>query len=319
MNDIYELLNITSDYVENVRANQKDFYLSYKKNKRKGFRWIDVPSVELRAVQRNILDHVFSLCPVFNKILKSNYAGHPENTRVYITGFVKNGGPVINALLHKNSAKLLTIDLHDFFGSIKANYPLFLLKLATYFAEKLNKKYYMFKTPVTVEQLKTILYTFCFFYGQLPQGAPTSPFLANWFFLPCDYKLAQFSNKLGLTYSRYADDITVSSQNPEFDFEEYKFLMFNIIKTCFNGTLSVNLSKTRILAGNFKIVTGISIKNGALMATREYRRNLRAAIHNHNKNPTPQSWVEVKAKLAWVTQINRVMAARLERTLVQVN
>src|SRR5262245_405896 len=46
--------------------------------------------------------------------------------------------------------------------------------------------------------------------GYLPQGAPTSTLLDNLVFVPIDRYFQKFSQRLGLTYTRYVDDITLS-------------------------------------------------------------------------------------------------------------
>ncbi|HDV5613922.1 TPA: RNA-directed DNA polymerase, partial [Vibrio cholerae] len=60
----------------------------------------------------------------------------------------------------------------------------------------------------------TVLAQLCTHNGRLPQGASTSPVLSNLASTSLDKKLVQIAKKFHLTYTRYADDLTFSSNKP---------------------------------------------------------------------------------------------------------
>jgi hypothetical protein len=92
----------------------------------------------------------------------------------------------------------------------------------------------------------------CTWKNNLPQGAPTSTHLANLVFLETDLKLIEFCKCNGLTYTRYIDDLTFSSQIC------FKHLTSKIIDIILNGSFKVNQRKT-IYSGN-QTITGIIVR-----------------------------------------------------------
>ena len=62
-------------------------------------------------------------------------------------------------------------------------------------------------------EVSYILSLLCTYEGYLPQGAPTSPYLSNLILRDFDKKIQQICSSLNYTYTRYADDITISSNN----------------------------------------------------------------------------------------------------------
>jgi hypothetical protein len=114
------------------------------------------------------------------------------------------------------------------------------------------------------------------FDGRLPQGAPTSPILANLICRRLDSRLFKWARNNGCTYTRYADDLTFSTNKNSFPRRER-----DIIKSIVRDEgFGINLQKERLMASyERQIVTGI-IVNEKLNVPREYRRGLRALLRN---------------------------------------
>ncbi|WP_354624700.1 TIR domain-containing protein [Psychromonas sp. MME2] len=140
----------------------------------------------------------------------------------------------------------------------------------------------------------TVLAQLCTHNGRLPQGASTSPVLSNLASTTLDKKLVQIAKKYHLTYTRYADDITFSSNKPfphsivekeELENGEYKhkvgiFLERSIKSSGFN----INHSKTRLQhKSQRQEVTGLVVNEGVNI-NRKFIRKTRAMIHDWRKD-----------------------------------
>ncbi len=158
-------------------------YHSFTVPKRDGTeRTIDAPSDELKDVQRKILSW-----------LERNY-GFSE----HVTGFRRGKGLWDNAKPHSGKKVVVNVDVENFFPSVTEN------KVATAFSEM--------GIPETAipELVRLTTYRGC-----LPQGAPTSPFIANSVFSPVDDAVVKLLRKYDgkVRYTRYADDLTFSSND----------------------------------------------------------------------------------------------------------
>jgi hypothetical protein len=122
-----------------------------------------------------------------------------------------------------------------------------------------------------VAQLLTELTTF---KNQLPQGAPTSPRIANQILTPMIIRIAGVCKLHGLSLSAFGDDIYVSGSNRAA--KVYRLLR-RIIE---DEGYTLNPQKTQISkSGERKVVTGISV-NDKINSTKDYYRKVRALIHN---------------------------------------
>ena len=113
----------------------------------------------------------------------------------------------------------------------------------------------------------------CTVYGGLPQGAPTSPLLANMVFRKVDYRLKNFAKSRKLSYTRYADDLTFSGM---FQKEQVIGVVSGILRD--NG-FTVQCRKTHVMQKNERQkVTGV-IVNEKVRAPKELRKKLRQAAY----------------------------------------
>ncbi len=174
-----------------------------------------------------------------------------------------------NAKAHLKSPYLLNMDLKDFFPSISTPRIVQLLQSPPFSYNR---------------ELAAIIALLCTYEKKLPTGAPTSPVLANFAFRETDSILIDFSKTHNLTYTRYADDLTFSSESPIT--EETIKKIEEIIHS--NGFV-VNAEKTRLQTRyDRQTVTGI-IVNEKLNINRRYIRNIRAILYDLSTNGIDKS------------------------------
>nr|WP_250953794.1 reverse transcriptase domain-containing protein [Escherichia coli] len=186
MNNLHDMSKATRISVETLRLliYTADFryriYTVEKKGPEKRMRTIYQPSRELKALQgwvlRNILD----------KLSSSPFS----------IGFEKHQSILNNATPHIGANFILNIDLEDFFPSLTA-----------------NKVFGVFHSLGYNRLISSVLTKICCYKNLLPQGAPSSPKLANLICSKLDYRIQGYAGSRGLIYTRYADDLTLSAQS----------------------------------------------------------------------------------------------------------
>jgi hypothetical protein len=111
--------------------------------------------------------------------------------------------------------------------------------------------------------------------GHLPQGAPTSGLLANLICFEFDEAMFKFANSRGYVYTRYADDILISSRG-EFARGAVKDIISMVSKTARNQQLVINKSKTRLYQPGVPIrYLGLINDERGLRLPRSFREQLR--------------------------------------------
>ena len=183
-----------------------------------------------------------------------------------------------NAQIHRNKKYVLNIDLSDFFGSIHYGRISNFFKADKYF--KLNDKV-----------AKTIAQLACFRDKNnktfLPQGSPLSPIIASLIGNLLDARLVKISKEYKLTYSRYADDLTFSSNKPihedlvRWNSENSIWEAGNRLRRVIEDSgFKINDKKTRLFSAKQRqTVTGI-IVNKALNISEYYQKHNRAMLYS---------------------------------------
>jgi RNA-directed DNA polymerase len=236
-------------------AKQVKYFLSHKdtsaytkftvRKKNGGLREINAPTKQMKPIQRWILD----------KIL------HKLKVGDCVQGFIPKRSIVTNASIHVNQTLILGIDLKDFFPSIN-----------------FKTVFRIFKSAGYTKTMSYLLADLCTLHWILPQGAPTSPMLANLATAELDYKITEYCKKRNFQYSRYADDITISGSHR---LPLFKKRIVKIIEKC---GFFINEEKTRISSnGSQQKVTGIVVNN-KISIGRKKKKKLRAIVHNILKN-----------------------------------
>lgn len=116
--------------------------------------------------------------------------------------------------------------------------------------------------------------------GHLPQGAPTSPMLANLVAFDLDEEMTRLAKSEGLRYTRYADDITLSFIGEGFSREKASAVIGQCHTLMTARSLWPNRTKTRVIPpGVRKIVLGLLVDGERPALTREFRSRMRQHLY----------------------------------------
>ena len=238
------LLGVEVNRLEEILNNVSGHYQEFWMRKRSGgYRMIPAPDKDLQAIQSTI----------YSRILSSVTIVHPA-----AVGFRCGRSVVDNAAPHLGKRYVLKMDIHDFFGSIRS-----------------PRVRQTFKKIGYPENVSKVLGALCCLHRHLPQGAPTSPALSNIVGYEMDRKLAALAAEYGLTYTRYADDLTFSGD--VFPKEQIIPQVKRIIR---DEKFEPNHKKTHFMnQSSRKIITGVSVASGVKLTIpkskkREIRKNV---------------------------------------------
>ncbi len=222
-----------------------------------------------------------------------------------VQGFVKKRGAISNATHHANKNYILNVDLKEYFKVIS------------------NKRIYgLFRKIGFSHSVAEMLCFLCMIRDQLPQGAPTSPILANMTTLRMDRELMEFAKTHHLKYTRYADDITFSSyvsprnlfrgEVPKYGKIHPSYLsekFCNIISS--NGFL-INDDKTWYAGPSSKHeVTGLVV-NQFVNVKRTYVRNIRAVLFKIEKDGMSSANAEFQSKYKTKSTLENSTRGKIE-------
>jgi len=266
-----------------------------------GLRLLEIPKARLKRMQRRILDE-----------LLSHAAIHPA-----ATGFVRGRSCLDHARTHVGARWVVTSDLRDWFGSIPR------ARIAAQFRRSGTSKHVADAlarlctacTPSAIVDLAAVPDRAHLRVPHLPQGAPTSPALANLVASRLDRRLAGYARHAGLNYSRYADDIALSPQ-PGVETPPQRALEA-LQRIARSEGFRVNPRKIRIKRhGSRMTVCGIVINERLNLARDAYDR-LRAAVHRlaSSTDVDPLEIARVRGRLSWLESLNPRRAAKLRRLL----
>lgn len=240
------ILKVSSTELQWLINPQKHHYTEFNIKKSDGSnRKISAPRGLLKQVQRSVLDEI---------LVKVSLSDHAE-------GFRQGRSILSNSQRHVGKKTIVNIDIKDFFPSIGYERVLGLFLALGY--------------PYKVSALLSNLTTH---KNCLPTGAPTSPVISNIVCRRLDTRLSKLGNKMEFDYSRYADDITFSSDRHNVP----KLIPF--INEIINSEgFRIKEAKTRVCrSGGCQEVTGVVVNSKASVGRAEYRK-LRAIINNCRK------------------------------------
>lgn len=227
-----------------IRRNPSAFYSRFILKKRSGgSREIAAPSPELKRVQQWINRFIAQRLPVHD-------AAH---------GFRPGRSIASNGALHAGAEAILALDLRDFFGTVPRGAVFARFRQAGY-----NKA------------VADLLTKFVTLEGQLPQGAPTSPAIANSVARRLDARLHAFAERRGATYSRYADDLAFSGPADAIHGARFKRAIESILR---DSGFPPQDDKTRYMDGSTRQKVAGLVVNTRPNAPRERRRWIRQELY----------------------------------------
>jgi RNA-directed DNA polymerase len=267
--DVAELLGVTLQKLRWMAydgfSSKYSLYHTFTIAKRSGGeRTISAPCRMLKQAQRTILREIIDKMPCEG----------PAH------GFVKGHSPLTNARPHVGKGTVINVDLKDFFPNIQIQRAAFVFTSYGY-SPAIATILALVCTSRTLESVKQpdseeIRYEA---KGKraLPQGAPTSPGLANQVARRLDRRLEAFAKKIGWTFTRYADDITFSG--PRVSRRKAQSVMDSIVTYIENSGFKPHPEKRKIVTqGGRQQVTGYNV-NEKVSVPRTYRQNIRRTLH----------------------------------------
>ncbi|WP_210149567.1 reverse transcriptase family protein [Chryseobacterium scophthalmum] len=274
------VIGVESDYlrflVGDIKHEQFEFdrfeykekrynYFKFTK-KRGGYREIMAPHKDLKYIQKWLLFNILDKYPFKNSC----------------KGFRQGISIKDNALPHEKSDVILKVDLLKFYDTIteKRIYGVFKTmgfhgNLAVSLAKLCTAKHQSDYWENFTEKEKLILSEFIKTSPSiLPQGAPSSPALANIVATRMDGRFDALSKKMNFSYSRYADDLTFSVK------EKAVLPPLKLIsKIIQEEGFYINEDKIQYMKrGNKQFVTGLTIANG-VHTSKKYRKQIARHIH----------------------------------------
>lgn len=278
-----------------ARRQPAEHYHALLKPKRDGrLRLIEIPKPELKRVQQHLLAGLLRKVPVHE-------SAH---------GFVQGRSVVSHAQVHAGSAAVLTFDLRDFFNSVGVariralwrtlGYP---EAVAAALAALCTAR-----TPLAVRERLLEDGSIDFLGAKrlqsahLPQGAPTSPALANLCAFGLDLRLEGLAWRFGARYSRYADDLVFSG--PAHLLGRRRALHAWVEAVVRAEGFSLHPAKSRTMpAHGRQMVTGIVVNERPNMERGTYDR-LRAELHRLAAAGADAGTIQrLHGQLSWAGQL----------------
>lgn len=238
-----------------------------------GTRKIYAPCPQLKNLQRRLADYLLLCSDEIDAFLGRGRGG--KNADRISHGFEPERSILTNAREHRHRRFVFNVDLDNFFGLI--TFP----RVRGYF---LKNRYFSLN-----ERVATVLAQIACSESGLPQGSPCSPVVSNLIGHILDMELVELASMYGCTYTRYADDLTFSTNKKDFpseiaiqDVDGGKGWVAGaeLSKRIARSQFAINASKTRMqLYTSRQMVTGLLV-NKKVNVRPEYRRRTRAMIHS---------------------------------------
>ena len=259
---------------ENANGRYNTFYIDKSDGTK---RQINAPCKSLKELQRWVLHNIL----------------YRVRVSQYSIGFARNGkgSPLAQcANRHKNNLYILKMDLKNFFPSIKR-----------------GRVYKQFLQLGYNTYASNLLTNICTLEDSLPQGAVTSPYLANLICYRMDIRIAGYCNKRDITYTRYADDLTFSCDNRDALKNIYHMIKFIVQDEGF----SINQKKTQFLTPKVhKKIIGVTVNDGLVKAPKEMKKKVRAMIHSQIMSGDYSQNDRIRGYIAYIDSIEKNYRAR---------
>jgi RNA-directed DNA polymerase len=260
----------------NVGPSQLGYY-AYRIDKTRAYSTFDVPRRNggTRRIEAPIRTLKF-IQRLLHESLSRLYGPHPA-----VHGFLADRSIVTNAKCHLGRRYVLNIDLADFFPSITRKRIYGRLVAEPYGLDK--------KVANLIAALSTNR------YARLPQGSPSSPVIANMVTAQLDADLAELCGQLRCRYTRYADDMTISTARGEMspDLARYPnaqgtgqvIIGDRLTAAIERNGFRINHRKSRLYSHSTRqICTGLVVNGENPSPHREYMRHLRSLVDHWRRN-----------------------------------
>lgn len=285
-------------------------------------RLIEAPKPRLKQLQRQVLSEILQKIPA-----------HPA-----VHGFVKKRSIKTFTAPHVGRDVVLRMDLRDFFPSF-ARCRIQALFRAMGYPESVADLLGGVCTTVTPRDIwdraafgEDPLHLWesrwetmaVYFQPHLPQGAPTSPALANLCAYRLDCRLAGLAASAGAAYTRYADDLAFSG-GQEFERRVERFSV-HVAAIAMEEGFQVHHRKTRIMRqGVRQHLAGIVVNEHANVRRSDFDR-LKATLNNcvrhgpesQNSESHPEFRLQLQGRVGFVEMLNPARGKKLRAILERI-
>lgn len=285
-------------------------------------RVIERPKARLKAAQRTVLRQILDAVPP-----------HPASH-----GFVPGRSARTHAAEHAGRQVVIRLDLEDFFASVDARRVFGIFREAGYPEAVAHALTGLCSNAVPIAEWAAVprpanprLLASHWRLGSrlatphLPQGAPTSPALANLAAFRLDRRLAGLAAALWAHYTRYADDLVLSG--PRALRPNAGRLASLAAQIAHEEGFRLNHAKTRAMGrGGRQQVCGIVVNEHPNAPRREYDE-LKAILHNaarrgpgsENRAGHPDFRAHLLGRIAWVEQLNPARGRKLRERFARID
>jgi RNA-directed DNA polymerase len=198
----------------------------------------------------------------------------------YAFGGIERRDNILNAKMHQGSKFFFNTDLRNFYPGISH-----------------TQIYQMFASRGFAPQTANILTKLTTYKGMLPQGTPTSPYLANLAFVNAGNELQEFAKLHNLTFTTFVDDITLSGKT------DFQPLVNTIIDIITSKGFKISHNKTFYQTSMPKVTNVIVMRDGLRLSD-----SYKAKVDSFEDKETPQA-------KGSINYFNRVAKVSTQKTL----
>lgn len=279
-----------------------------------GLRLIEAPQARLKTIQRTILTDILEKVPQYYS------AAH---------GFVKGRSVRTFAQPHVGHRAVVRIDLQNFFPTIgfarvqalfrTLGYPEDVASMLSGVSTNAAPRQVFKRAPASDTEREYLnnarqLYT----RPHLPQGAPTSPLIANLCAFRLDCRLTGLADWAGAAYTRYADDIAISGDET-FARQATRYAA-QASAIALDEGWQVQHRKTRVMRAGVRQELAGLVVNRQLNITRASFEQLKAILTNcvrhgantQNRDGRVDFRAHLRGRVSWVTSVNAHKGQRLQ-------
>ncbi|MFM9960635.1 MAG: reverse transcriptase family protein [Planctomycetaceae bacterium] len=276
------------------------------------WRLIEAPKQTLKTAQRKILSEILEKIP-------AHQAAH---------GFVRGRSILSNARPHVGQSVVIKLDLQNFYANVTYSRVVAIFRSMGYCREAAiwlgrlttSAAPWSLAVPEGDEDLKSL-----YVRRHLPQGAPTSPALANLSAFGLDVRLSGLLKKFGGNYTRYADDLTLSGSG------DFRYALRCVIplteQIVRSERFRLNHRKRKVIRrGHRQVVTGVVVNAKPNIRRDEFDR-LKSILHNcvkhgpstQNRESVSDFAAHLRGRIAFVRQLNPARAEKLSRLFERID
>ena len=277
-------------------VDQDCFSYSYQKHFSNCYKW---PNQQLKALQKILQTRIFNDRSIF-----------PIHTSAM--AYIENSDIKKNAEKHYKNQFILKLDFKYFFNSIKKSDFIKYLKNINFY-----EKYINFISDITFKDDNITKADF-----SLPIGSSTSPVISNMLLYPFDEKISKYSDSLGITYTRYADDLIFSHNQPN-KLKVMETQVRKIIKEVpYPANLQINDKKTvHMSKKGQRRITGLYITpEGKISIGRNKKNYIKKLLRDYEKGRYEEEKEKhIQGYLKFIKNVEREFWNRLHDKYIKQN